>query len=286
MRALLSTESKTRCAAFLSRQRLMKSFADRRKTVRFLTTAKPQQAGGAKATESSITNSWRENPNLKYWVIGVSLIGGVIFHYVYRDREKKRLIIKNLPAIPNHPISPRKREVSELRSLQSVLMRDNDVAVIQIVGPRGAGKTQLASLLAEDIAREEQAKLRILPRNHFTGCINASSLESLLLDVKRFCIAIGCKEDDWSSKSKGNSDFFNLGKQEQLHCFTEALKEKLRDNSGWVVIVDNPSEEVNLDEWLSDDINSNWGKGTFIITSSNALQNDSYKDGIYSLDKG
>ena len=282
LRSFLANETKARFILSFSRQR----FSGRKKTTRFLTTVDSQQPRVGKEAETSSSNSWRENPNLKYWVIGISLIGGVIFHYVYRDREKKRLIVKNLPAIPNHPIHPRQKEVSELKDLHKLLKRDNDVVFIQIVGSKGAGKTQLASLLAQEIAKEEQRKFQILPRNHFTGYINASSLDTLLLDVKRFCIAMGCQENDWSSKSVGASNFLDLSKQDQLNCFTEAMKDKLQENSGWVVIIDDLSREVSLDNWLSDGIESSCGKGTIIITSENVMQKYLKKESIYHLKKG
>ena len=284
--------SKSRCLASVRHLVFIpRGLANWKKAAEFATIAEPPRAGGPKVTteiENSGSRSWRENPNLKYWVIGVSLIGGVIFHYVYRDRESKRLIVKNLPAPPNHPVNPREDEVSELKCLHKslTLKGGNGVAMIRIVGQQGTGKTQLASLLAEEMAKEEQAKFRILPKNHFTGYVNASSLDTLILDVKRFSIALGCQEDDWKSKVKKGSDFLSLSKEEQLQCFIEALKEKLKDNSGWILVIDNLCEEAFLDKWFSDDTGGNWGNGAVIVTSRNVSKRYLKQDTIYSLDKG
>lgn len=243
------------------------------------------------ATETSAnetsSKSWRENPNTKYWVIGALGITGTIYYYVYKDREKKRLITKNMPPLPAHYIHPRNKDIAELEKLHSHLKSRSSLVVLQIVGPKGYGKTVLARAFAEKLAKQEEEKYEFIPGNHLLGTINASSLESMVFDVKRFAIALGCVSKDWTSRASEEKLFVSLTKEEQLGCLVGAVKEKLLGSPGWVLVLDNLKDEETLTRWfLNEESNEEWGKGTILVTKHGMSRNESIFSNVYSLEKG
>ena len=230
--------------------------------------------------------SWRENPNLKYWILGSMGISGSVYYYVYRNHEKKRLLVKSLPSTSSHYILPRERDLSALSSLYNQLKGKGSLTVLHIVGCPGSGKTELARAFAEKLAREEQERYTFLPGNLFFGTLNGSSVDNLLFDVKRFAISIGCFESDWTSKAGEGVYFAGLSKEEQLDCFVDAVREKLKDSQGWILILENIMDNEVLHRWFSANSPKSWGNGTVLVTRDVNMNGDSLMNNTYSINEG
>ena len=246
----------------------------------------------AKATETNETNererekSWRENPSFKYWVIGALGMAGSIYYYVYRNFEKKRLLIKSVPSTPNHFMHPRQRDIVNLSAMHSKLRKSGSLSALYIVGSAGSGKTQLARAFAEKLRQQEEEHYRFLPGDLLFGTINASSLENLLFDLKRFAMSAGCLGTGWSSKSADGKPFCNLSVEDQIHCFISCIKEKLKASQGWVLILDNVKDKEIIKRWFSDEPQNSWGKGTMLVTASGYEDKDSLHSNVYNIDEG
>lgn len=230
--------------------------------------------------------SWRENPYLKYWIIAILGISGTIYHYVYRNHEKKRLLVKSLPLAPSHYVHTREQDLSALSSLHNLLKNSGSLTALHIVGCPGSGKTDLARSFAEKLAKDEEERYTFLPGNLLYGTLNASSVDSLLFDVKRFAISIGCFESDWTSKAGEGFDFNSLSKEEQLDCFVEAVQEKLYDSQGWVLILENVTDNEVLSRWFSSNSQKSWGNGTVLVTRDMNVSRDSLVNNTYSINEG
>lgn len=230
--------------------------------------------------------SWRENPNLKYWIIGTLGISGAIYQYVYRNHEKKRLRVKSLPLPPSHYVHTREKDLTALSSLHAQLKKSGSLTVLQIVGCPGSGKTELARAFAEKLAKNEGERYVFLPGNLLYGTLNGSSVDSLLFDVKRFAISVGCLESNWTSKAGEGVHFNSLPKEEQLDCFVEAVREKLNDSQGWVFILENVKDSEVLNRWFSNNSGNSWGNGTILVTREINPNRDLLMNNAYSIDEG
>lgn len=234
-----------------------------------------------KAAEES-PKSWIQNPNLKYWVIGVCAITGIIYRYVYKERDKRKLIVKNYPALPSHKLQSRDSDLNELYNLYKNA-QNSSVKTVHVEGYSGSGKTLLAAALAQKLAKEEEERYHFLPRNLFVGTINGANLDALLLDIKKFAVAIGCQSKDWLLRLDEGTKFSNLSDSEQLHVIAQAVKEQLAENPNWILIFDDLSDYKLLQKVFEDDMES-WGKGTVITTSQAKLKTEI--NNSYCLDKG
>lgn len=230
--------------------------------------------------------SWKENPNLKYWIIGALGISGTIYQYVYRNHEKKRLRVKSLPLAPSHYVHTREQDLAALSSLHAQLQRSGSLTVLHIVGCPGSGKTELARAFAEKLAKNEEERYVFLPGNLLYGTLNGSSIDSLLFDAKRFAISIGCLESDWTSKAGEDVHFNSLSKEEQLDCFVEAVREKLNDSQGWILILENVNDSEVLNRWFSSNSQNSWGNGTILVTREMNASRDSLVNNTYSINEG
>lgn len=241
------------------------------------------EANISKGSAEEAPKSWRENPNLKYWVIGASVITGIIYRYVYKEKEKKKLIVKNFPPLPNHKVQMRNSDLHELEQLHKNL-KTGSVNIVHLEGHTGSGKTLLAREFAEKLFNNNEKRFCFLPFNLFVGTVNAASLETLLFDVKRFAVAIGCKTKDWLDRVEEGRAFAGLSSDEQLHVIVEAVKEKLRANPHWILILDGLKDETILGKLFDQEDKSSWGKGTVLITGCN--QPSLFQVNSYSVDKG
>ena len=230
--------------------------------------------------------SWKENPNLKYWIIGTLGISGSVYYYVRKNHEKKRLFVKSFPPVPSHYMHPRENELSALSAIHDQLKNSGPVTVLHIVGCPGSGKTQLARAFAERLVGKEEESYHFLPGNLFYGTVNASSIDSLLFDVKRFAISIGCLESDWTSKAGEGSQFNSLSKEEQLDCFVEAVREKLYDSQAWILILENVKDSAVMSRWFSSDAQKSWGNGTILVTTEINATRDSLARNTYDINQG
>ena len=233
--------------------------------------------------EEEAPKSWRENPNLKYWVIGISAITGIIYRYVYKGKEKKKLVVKNFPPLPNHKVQIRHADLQELEHLHENL-KTGSVNFVHVEGHTGSGKTLLVREFAEKLFNQNEKRFCFLPFNLFVGTVDAASLETLLFDMKRFAVAIGCKAKDWLDQVEEGHTFAGLSSDEQLHVIAEAVKEKLQANPHWILIIDGLKDETMLGKLFDDEDKSAWGKGTVLITGCH--QPKLFQVNSYNVDKG
>ena len=247
-------------------------------------SSEPEKQKESKEGEDD-AKSWRENPNLKYWIIGTLGISGAIYQYVYRNHEKKRLRVKSLPVSPSHYVHTREKDLTALSSLHSQLKKSGST-VLHIVGCPGSGKTDLARAFAEKLAKNEEERYTFLPGNLLYGTLNGSSVDSLLFDVKRFAISVGCLESNWTSKAGEGALFNSLPKEEQLDFFVEAVKEKLNNCQGWVLILENVKNIEVLNRWFSNNSGNSWGNGTILVTREINPNWDLLMNNAYSIDAG
>lgn len=230
--------------------------------------------------------SWKENPNLKYWVLGTLGISSSVYYYVRKNRGNSRRIVKSLPPSAIHYVDPREKELSALSALYDRVKKSGSVTVLHIVGYPGSGKTQLARAFSERLAQEKENSYNFLPGNLFFGTINASSIDSLLFDVKRFAISIGCVESEWASKSGQDLQFSSLSKEKQLDFLVEAVREKLQDSQAWILILEDIKNSEYLSHWFSSDSQKNWGNGTILVTREMNTRRDSSVNNTYNISKG
>ena len=251
----------------------------------YSTSAEPARQKETSQDEDE-PKSWRENPHLKYWILGTLGISGTIYYYVRKNHETKRVIVKSLLPVPTHYAHPRERELSDLFSLHNQLKKGGTPTVLHIVGSPGSGKTQLARLFAEKLFKDEEKSFHFLPGNLLYGTVNASSIDSLLFDIKRFAISIGCLESDWTSKVGEGVQFDNLSKIKQLDCFVEAVREKLHNSQAWILILENLKDIDILNQWFSSDSRKSWGSGTILVAGEVNASRDSLVNDTYSINQG
>ncbi|XP_001631469.2 uncharacterized protein LOC5511079 [Nematostella vectensis] len=252
---------------------------------RFL-SSKPEEDITNGSSQGNSFKSWRENPNLKYWIVGIATITGIIYRYVYKEREKSRIVVQGYPPLPNHKVQLRKVEIEELKVLHKALQRSG-TAIIHLEGPSGYGKRQLARSFAEALAQKEGAHYHFLPHNLFIGTINSTSVETMLFDMKKFAIAIGCQAKDWVEKVDTGRQFVSLSSDEQLTLIVDAVKEKLVANPNWVLILEDLKERDLFEHLFGSEIMDSWGKGTIIVTHPGTYNSaSSMVDNVYKLHKG
>ena len=244
------------------------------------------EKGNSTKGEKDEEKSWRENRNIKYWVLGTLGISGSVYYYVRKNHEKKRLFVKSFPLQPGHFVQPREKELSTLSALHGQLKRSGSFTVLHIVGCPGSGKTQLARAFAERLVKEEEESYHFLPGNLLYGTVNASSIDSLLFDTKRFAISVGCLESDWKSKAEEGLQFNSLSSEEQLDCFIEAVREKLNDSQAWILILENANDTEVLNRWFSSDTQKRWGNGTILVTREKNASGDSLVKNTYDINQG
>ncbi|KAK3754964.1 hypothetical protein QZH41_017348, partial [Actinostola sp. cb2023] len=203
--------------------------------------------------------------------------------YVYNEKDKRKVIVKHFPALPNHKLQSRDADLNELYQLHKTLHSSSVTSVI-VEGYSGSGKTLLAHALAEKLAKEEEGRYYFLPRNMFVGTINAANLDTLLFDVKKFAIAIGCQTKDWLMRVDEGTQFASLSDDKQLHIIVDSVKEKLTENPNWILIIDGLKDYKLLQRLFDEEDKSSWGKGTVIVTSP--VKHNSDQINTYCLDKG
>lgn len=245
----------------------------RRASQRYLTPAK-NEVEKERNESNEEAKSWRENPNLKYWILGTLGISSSVYYYVRRNREKSRRIIKSFPSLPSHYIQPREKDLTALTTLHDQLKRTGSVTVLQIVGDVGSGKTQLARAFADRLSKVDEKSYDLFPGDLLYGTFNGSSIESLLFDVKRFAVSIGCLESDWKSKMAEGLPYTSLSQEEQLDCLVDAVIEKLQDCQAWILILENVKDGEVFRRWFSNDPQRKWGNGTILVTRHNDIRND------------
>ena len=235
---------------------------------------------------SESPKSWRENPNLKYWVIGIVGVTGSLYYYFYKDRDKKRLRVKLLPQKSTHHVHPRNSDMEGLQRLHGHLRNQSSFVVLPILGPSGYGKTTLACAFAEKLFAQEEEKYEFIPGNHLLGTVNASSMDSAIFDMKKLSIVLGCSAQDWTSRASPGNAFGDLGKEEQLRCLVGAVREKFAASPGWVVILDNAKDDEALKRaFFGESLVEEWGRGTVLITSEGRGWQNMFST-AYQLDKG
>lgn len=244
-----------------------------RASQRYLTPAK-NEVEKERNESNEEAKSWRENPNLKYWILGTLGVSSSVYYYVRRNREKSRRIIKSFPSLPSHYIQPREKDLTALTALHDQLKRTGSVTVLQIVGDVGSGKTQLARAFADRLAKVDEKSYHLFPGDLHYGTFNGSSIESLLFDVKRFAVSIGCLESDWKSKMTEGLQYTSLSQEKQLDCLVEAVIEKLQDSQAWILILENVKDGEVFRRWFSNDSQRKWGNGTILVTRHNDIRND------------
>ena len=224
---------------------------------------RPRHCSNATGTTSTsevkklyIRNVFKDNPSAKYYLLTSVAVTAGTTYYVYNNRQKKKFILNVLPQVPNHYIVQQNNEIAELKSLleQGGVGRLHEV---QISGPTGSGKTQIARLLAESLnaTRKESVQFKIWPKDEVTATLHAHSKESLLASLKQLASKLGCEKDEIKLE---NHDL-----EQQLDLFSQAVKGKLKLKPSWILVIDNHDKSIPLSKWLPD---SDWGNGYVIYT--------------------
>ncbi|XP_028403854.1 uncharacterized protein LOC114526451 [Dendronephthya gigantea] len=223
---------------------------------------RPAQRYGNSTTTSTvpeikklyIRNVFKDNPSAKYYALTVIAVATGTTYYVYNKRQKTKFILKLLSSAPSHFTVPQDTEIDKLRSF---LDRQGSLHQVSISGPLGSGKTQLARLLAENLneTRRESFQFKLWPKDEITFSLFAKTKESLLSSLKELASKLGCEKDEVKL------DCCNLDKQ--LDVFSQVVKEKLKQKTCWILVIDDLDEDKDLTKWLPD---SAWGNGYVIYT--------------------
>ena len=238
------------------------NFGRRTQLIHFVRASLRQCSNTASASTSTtasevkklyVRNVFKDNPSAKYYLLTFVTVTAGTAYYVYNNQQKKKFILNVLPPAPNHHTVSWDSEVDKLTSL----LENNRFHQVQISGPRGSGKTQIARLLAERLneTRKDSFQFKIWPKDEVTSTLYAQSKESLLASLKQLAGKLGCEQDE--VKLEGHD------LEHQLDVFSQAVKEKLKQKQCWILVVDNNDESISLKKWLPD---IDWGNGYVIHT--------------------
>jgi hypothetical protein len=203
-----------------------------------------------------IRNVFKDNPSAKYYLLTAVAVTTGTTYYVYNNQQKKKFILNVLPLAPNHHMVQRNDEIAELKSLLEK-GRTGRLHEVQISGPPGSGKTQMARLLAEslNVTRKESVQFKIWPKDEVTATLHADSKEALLTSLKQLASKLGCEKDEVKLESHDL--------EQQLDIFSRAVKDKLKLKPSWILVIDDHNKSIPLSKWLPD---SDWGNGYVIHT--------------------
>lgn len=211
-----------------------------------------------------IRNVFKDNPSAKYYLLTFVAVTAGSTYYVYNNQQKKKFVLNVLPPAPNHRTVSCDGEIDKLKAL----LEKRPFHQLQISGPPGSGKTQIARLLAEHLnkTRKDSFLFKIWPKDEVTSTLCAQSKETLLVSLKRLASKLGCEQDE--VKLEGHE------LERELDIFSQVVKEKLKKKRCWILVVENNDESLSLKKWLPD---TDWGNGYVIHTVNSQTVSSEYE---------
>ncbi|XP_029203823.2 uncharacterized protein LOC114967917 [Acropora millepora] len=162
-----------------------------------------------------------------------------------------------LPPKPSHDVAARNNEVANITEVMKQLKETNEsrLSYFYISGNPGSGKSQLASLVAEQIFKEST--------DAFVMTLNASNLDRLLDSYVSFARHLKCPE--YAVTNTLNDK--DLKTEEKIAYIKSLAGTKVDLYASWLLLIDNVVSIPEMNPHLPDTGNSHWSKGQLLITS-------------------
>ena len=150
-----------------------------------------------------------------------------------------------------------------LEEIKNKFSTNNTIQIVLLIGEGGAGKTTVAYHYATPYIQG------------IVWSIHANSKETVLLSFEKLVLAIMHQEKDY----RGLQLLQNAQNTPLYENFLLSHKEKLKQNPGWLLIVDNVHNFSEMQTYLPNDERV-WGSGKIIITTGDFTLKNTFPEQI------
>ena len=162
-----------------------------------------------------------------------------------------------LPPKPSHDVANRDSDVSKIIEQLKALKNSTGLSYLYISGNPGSGKSQIASLVANNFFDEVKGS------TSFVMTLNAENSKTLMESYATFARHLKCPEYAVTNTLISK----DLSIDEKIRSLRTLISTKIELYSSWLLIVDNVTNMSHLDGNLPDPGNGQCAKGQLLITT-------------------
>lgn len=181
----------------------------------------------------------RENPYTRFslTLCGVVLSLSLGFELYKKFKRKKAPEVVLMPPHVGHFTVQRTNDLAAItRRLQSLRRHATEPTILYLVGPPGAGKSELAYQYAEQFANSGQSRLR-KTQQPVVLYLNGATDGLLEATLREAAMSVGVKQSELSLTKEPSA--------QRVKCVAKALRSKLSaGKQQWLMVVDGLSSET------------------------------------------